>query len=81
MTAEPSGNWLGYLDDDDFHGHFKGDLQDAMTEPDARDAIWKVLEDWRHTAEAVADPARRGVLTGSHDPADFTEVQRPGEPS
>jgi len=72
-------SWLRHLDADDREQFFH-ELEFAVGF--ARGAldvsgIEACLRDWRVTAEALSDPARREVLTGSPGDADFTEVPRP----
>lgn len=75
-------DWLRYLDDGDFR-LFAGELCDAHF--DLRKSgdpvpLEKCLREWRMTAEALSDPARREVLTGPLADEDFVEVGPPGEP-
>lgn len=79
MTAEPLAppvlHWSDALDAGD-RAAFFGDIARAALAADAL-AVERSLSEWRTTALALSDPARREILTGTHDPADFTEVQRP----
>ena len=38
----------------------------------------RCISEWRTTAEALADPQARAILTGPVSDDDFTEVGRPG---
>jgi hypothetical protein len=70
--------WLLVFDEDD-RAQFVEELSDAITLADAtRDPqpLRTCLRDWRTTAEALSDPARRLVLIGVPD-EDFVEVERP----
>lgn len=69
-------DWASALDFDDL-AMFLAEAGAAAAAFDLP-ALRKCLHDWRRTAEALSDPARREVLTGPHAPEDFTEVQRPG---
>lgn len=48
------------------------EIADAGPEGRAR-----ILAEWRRTAEQLADPQRREVLLGAHDPDDYVEAPRP----
>ena len=74
------GNWLVHLDDSDreeFFSDLRAATDLAAGTGDVRH-VEKCLRDWRTTAQALADPQRREVLTATDlDPDDFTEVTRP----
>ena len=80
MTA-PAPSWLSAFDADDkasFFAEMRWAL-DRAEEAGCADAIEACLGAWRRTAEALADPQVRAVLTappGADD--DFAEAARPG---
>lgn len=79
MEGSVTGNWLAPLDADD-QAEFFADLHAAVALARHTGNVEPVdacLHDWRITAEALSDPARREILTGTPEPADFAEVQRP----
>jgi hypothetical protein len=39
----------------------------------------QLVNDWRTTADELADPGRQHVLLGSFNADDFAEVSRPGK--
>lgn len=64
--------WATHLPAADQHAML-AEIADA--EPDTRPGI---VTQWQRTAQQLADPARRVVLLGTHDPAGFVEAPRPG---
>jgi hypothetical protein len=74
--------WLRHVDEDDRH-EFKNEMQHLLAlglrerSQAALDTVGQALDAWRATAEALADPQRRGVLLGPHRDDDFLEVSRP----
>jgi hypothetical protein len=72
--------WLRGFDLEDVR-EFVDELRDALVAAHA-DGDTAALEDclrsWRATARQLADPLRRAVLHGSHQPEDFDEVSEPG---
>jgi hypothetical protein len=56
------------------------ELRDALTAAHADGdtaALNDCLHSWRVTARQLADPLRRSVLHGTHQPDDFVEVSEP----
>ena len=78
--AKVSGDaaWLRHLDNNDL-ATFVSELEGALasTAADSTDGLCRLVEDWEVTAEALADPARRAILTDPHRPGDFVEANRP----
>lgn len=72
--------WLRSFDLEDVR-EFVDELRDALVAAHA-DGDTAALEDclrsWRATARQLADPLRRAVLHGTHQPEDFDEVSEPG---
>lgn len=71
--------WPGYLDPDD-RALMIRELRsavDVLEKSGRAETLEGVLAAWRTTAEALADPDRRAVLTGPLKPEDFTEVGPP----
>jgi len=73
--------WLRCFDQDDLR-EFVDDLHVALVAANA-DGDKRVLDDclseWRTTARQLADPLRRSVLLGSHNPDDFEEASEPAD--
>jgi Family of unknown function (DUF6247) len=72
--------WLTAFDEDD-RAEFFEELRDALSLAEAtRDAapVEVCLREWRTTAQALADPLRRAILTAPGDD-DYAEVSRPEE--
>jgi len=70
--------WLAVFDQDD-RTQFFDELRDALAVAEAtRDAgpVATCLREWRTTAQALADPLARGILTGPGDD-NYAEVTRP----
>jgi hypothetical protein len=70
--------WLATFEEGD-RAEFFDELRDALAMAVATtDAapIERCLHDWRTTAQALSDPLRREILTGSGD-GDYAEVSRP----
>jgi hypothetical protein len=73
-AAPPLLWWARGLDDED-RAEF---LSEVAASASDLDALERCLEEWQKTAQALADPVVREILTaGVIGPADFTEVQRP----
>lgn len=71
--------WLAEFDDDD-QMEFHRDLHDALMRSVASNStepVDRCVREWRTTAQALSDPARRAVLVGAVTEADFEEVDRP----
>jgi hypothetical protein len=71
--------WLRCFDLGDLR-EFADELHDALLAAHAdgnTGPLRDCLHSWRVTAGQLADPLRREVLTGSHQPSDFTEVSEP----
>lgn len=72
--------WLRHLDDDDL-ATFLTEVRAAVSvayHDDDLTELEQLVRDWRATADELADPARREVLLGGFDPADYVEASRPG---
>ena len=72
-------SWLAALDDDD-QALFFLEMDAALDAAEAAghaEPLEACLREWRTTAEALSDPARREVLTGRFDDSEFSEVPRP----
>jgi hypothetical protein len=81
MTA-PGPSWLSVFDDDD-RASFFAEMRDALETSAARrdpEPLEACLREWKVTAEAMADPQARQVLTSPLDENDFAGVSRPGAP-
>jgi hypothetical protein len=81
MTA-PGPSWLSVFDDDD-RASFFAEMREALETSAARkdpEPFEACLRAWKVTAEAMADPEARAVLTSPHEYEDFAEVSRPGAP-
>lgn len=71
--------WLRHFDEDDlaeFVSELRQTLSLAYHDNDLASLV-DAIADWKATAEELADPARREVLLGTVDCADFVEVERP----
>ncbi len=71
--------WLRYLDDDDL-AQFVTELRQTLSlayHDDDLALLVDAVAEWKATADELADPARREVLLGAVDAADFVEVARP----
>lgn len=71
--------WLRHFDEDDlaeFVSELRQTLSLAYHDNDLA-LLVDAIADWKATAEELADPARREVLLGTVDHADFAEVVRP----
>jgi hypothetical protein len=78
MTA-PGPSWLSVFDDDD-RASFFAEMREALeTSAATRDPepFEACLRAWKVTAEAMADPQVREILTSPLDDKDFTEITRP----
>lgn len=78
MTA-PGLSWLSVFDDDD-RASFFAEMREALETSAARrdpEPLEACLRAWKVTAEAMADPETRAVLTSPLDGNDFGEVPRP----
>jgi hypothetical protein len=74
-----SAFWTQHLDADD-RALMLAELRDCLGTLESTGdpgPLETCLREWRVTAEALADPERRAVLTGPLEPGDFTEVARP----
>jgi len=74
--------WLRHLDEDDlvqFVSEMRQTLSLAYHDNDLT-ALVDAVADWKATAEEFTDPARREILLGTTDTADFVEVTRPERP-
>ena len=72
--------WLQAFDDDDLL-EFVRELREALvmaSREESPDLVEQTLGDWRVTAAAIGDPARRHVLLGWPAYEEFVEVTRPG---
>lgn len=72
--------WLRHLDDDDLAA-FLAEVRAAVSvayHDDDLTELDQLVRDWRATADELADPARREILLGGFDSADYVEVSRPG---
>ena len=71
--------WLRHLDDDDL-AQFLQEVRAAVSvayHDDDLSELEQLVRDWRATADELADPARREVLLGGFDAADYVEAARP----
>jgi hypothetical protein len=71
--------WLRHLDDDDL-AQFLHEVRAAVSvayHDDDLSELEQLVRDWRATADELADPARREVLLGEFDAADYVEAPRP----
>ena len=71
--------WLRHFDDDDLV-EFVSELRQALSLAYHDNDLTPLVDaftDWKVTADELADPARREVLLGSVDSADFVAVARP----
>jgi hypothetical protein len=71
--------WLRHLDDDDL-AQFLREVRAAVSvayHDDDLSELEQLVRDWRATADELADPARREVLLGGFDAADYVEAPRP----
>jgi hypothetical protein len=71
--------WLRHLDDDDL-AQFLQEVRAAVSvayHDDDLSELEQLVRDWRATADELADPARREVLLGGLDTADYVEAARP----
>lgn len=71
--------WLRHLDDDDL-AQFLQEVRAAVSvayHDDDLNELEQLVRDWRATADELADPARREVLLGGFDAADYVEAARP----
>jgi 1-acyl-sn-glycerol-3-phosphate acyltransferase len=71
--------WLRGFDLEEL-SEFADELREALVAAHADDdvaALEDCLRAWRTTARQLADPLRRSVLRGSHQPDEFTEVAEP----
>jgi hypothetical protein len=71
--------WLRHLDDDDL-AQFLQEVRAAVSvayHDDDLSELEQLVRDWRATADELADPARREVLLGGFDTADYVEAARP----
>jgi hypothetical protein len=80
-TATDFGDltWLRHLDDEDLAA-FVVEVSAAVSlayHDDDLTQLEQLVRDWRVTAAELADPARREVLLGGFDSADYVEVARP----
>jgi hypothetical protein len=73
--------WLRGFDASELR-EFIEELHDALVVAHAEGEL-ALLEDclrgWRATARQLADPLRRSVLLGSHNPDDFEEASEPAD--
>jgi hypothetical protein len=75
--------WLRHLDDDDL-AQFLQEVRAAVSvayHDDDLSELEQLVRDWRATADELADPARREVLLGGFDAADYVEAARPASRS
>jgi hypothetical protein len=73
--------WLRSFDVEDLR-EFMDELHDALVAAYAdgdTTALNNCLCAWRITARQLADPLRRAILHGSHQPEDFVEVSEPAD--
>lgn len=73
--------WLRHLPPEDipeFADEVHLALLDSFSSKDP-ESLEQIIEDWRETAMVASDPESRQVFDEPFDPADFTEVTRPGE--
>ncbi len=71
--------WLRHFDDDDL-AEFVSELRQTLSltyHDNDLTSLVDAVADWMATAEELADPARREVLLGTVDSADFVEAARP----
>ncbi|MGH3679930.1 MAG: hypothetical protein ACRDT2_06700 [Natronosporangium sp.] len=71
--------WLRHLDDDDL-ATFVAELRSAVSlayHDDDLAELERLIQDWRVTADELADSTRREVLLGAFRANDFVEVARP----
>jgi hypothetical protein len=71
--------WLRHFDEDDL-AEFVSELRQTLSlayHDDDLISLVDAVADWKATADELADPARREVLLGAVDAADFVEVARP----
>jgi hypothetical protein len=71
--------WLRHLDDDDL-AQFLHEVRAAVSvayHDDDLGELEQLVHDWRATADELADPARREVLVGGFDAAEYVEAPRP----
>ena len=71
--------WLRHLDDDDL-AQLLHEVRAAVSvayHDDDLTELEQLVRDWRVTADELADPARREVLLGGFDAADYVEAARP----
>lgn len=75
--------WLRCFDESDLR-EFADDLHEALVAAHAdgdKQVLEACLDDWRVTARQLADPLRRSILFGSHNPEDFEEASEPADGS
>jgi hypothetical protein len=71
--------WLRHLDDDDlatFISEVRAAVFVAYHDDDLTE-LDQLIRDWRATASELADPTRREILLGRHNPDDYVEANRP----
>ena len=71
--------WLSVFDDDD-QMEFHRELHEALMltlASDSTEPVDRCVREWRTTARALSDTARRTVLVGAVTEDDFEEVDRP----
>ena len=75
--------WLRHFDDDDL-AQFMQEVRTAVSvayHDDDLSELERLVRDWRVTADELADPARREVLLGGFDGADYVEAPGPASRS
>jgi hypothetical protein len=71
--------WLRHLDGEDlttFLAEARAAVSVAYHDDDLSE-LEQLVRDWRATADELADSARREVLLGGFDPANYVEAHRP----
>ncbi|MGH3874144.1 MAG: hypothetical protein ACRDSR_22030 [Pseudonocardiaceae bacterium] len=71
--------WLRHFDEDDL-AEFVRELRQTLSlayHDDDLASLVDAVAGWKATADELADPARREVLLGAVETADFVEVERP----
>lgn len=71
--------WLRHFDDEDL-AEFVSELRQTLSlayHDNDLTALVDAVADWMATAEELSDPARREILLGAVNVADFVEVARP----
>ncbi len=74
--------WLGVFNGTEDQTLFVAEMREALNLAErvgGLEPVERCISEWRITAEALADPVARAILTGSVSEDDFTEAGRPGD--